>query len=206
MDVVAARSMLTPDYVEWRRLRKNDNIPLIFGEANMRNERGGSSSSSKGKKKSNSEKSRPPRRGLGVDQLERILHGKMASPYGTYPGDFNHEDMRGQKAYSSLSYSSTSLASYGFHSSKMMGHCKHNQSIIYADSLPTTTTSWNTRNGILDGQNFAQPNQTRQLLNLHVQDSKPTKIKQRSNSVEPSSQNSESGDARQLDLELRLSL
>ncbi|KAE8669163.1 Elongation factor Ts isoform 1 [Hibiscus syriacus] len=109
----------------------------------MRNERGGSSSSSKGKKKSNSEKSRPPRRGLGVDQLERILHGKMASPYGTYPGDFNHEDMRGQKAYSSLSYSSTSLASYGFHSSKM--------------------------------------------------DSKPTKIKQRSNSVEPSSQNSESG-------------
>ncbi|KAE8692135.1 hypothetical protein F3Y22_tig00110858pilonHSYRG00062 [Hibiscus syriacus] len=28
MDIVAARDMLTPDYVEWRRLRKNDNIPV----------------------------------------------------------------------------------------------------------------------------------------------------------------------------------
>ncbi|KAE8685239.1 hypothetical protein F3Y22_tig00111099pilonHSYRG00050 [Hibiscus syriacus] len=28
MDVVAARNMLTPDYVEWRRLRKNGNIPV----------------------------------------------------------------------------------------------------------------------------------------------------------------------------------
>ncbi|KAE8672368.1 hypothetical protein F3Y22_tig00111843pilonHSYRG00112 [Hibiscus syriacus] len=27
MDIVAAKNMLTPDYVEWRRLRKNDNIP-----------------------------------------------------------------------------------------------------------------------------------------------------------------------------------
>ncbi|XP_039014653.1 protein SPEAR3-like [Hibiscus syriacus] len=122
----------------------------------MRNDRGGSLSSSKGKKKSNSEKPRPPRRGLGVDQLERILHGNMASPCITYPGYFNHEDMRVQNACSSFSYSSTSLASYGFLPSKM--------------------------------------------------DSKPTKIKQRSNSVEPSSRNSESGDARELDLELRLSL
>ncbi|KAE8691375.1 Elongation factor Ts isoform 1 [Hibiscus syriacus] len=171
----------------------------------MRNDRGGSLSSSKGKKKSNSEKPRPPRRGLGVDQLERILHGNMASPCITYPGYFNHEDMRVQNACSSFSYSSTSLASYGFLPSKMMGHCEYYQStIIYADSLPTTTTSWNTRNGILDGQYFAQPNKTRQLLNLI--DSKPTKIKQRSNSVEPSSRNSESGDARELDLELRLSL
>ncbi|KAE8688421.1 hypothetical protein F3Y22_tig00110987pilonHSYRG00361 [Hibiscus syriacus] len=28
MDVVAARDILTQDYVEWRRLRKNDNIPV----------------------------------------------------------------------------------------------------------------------------------------------------------------------------------
>ncbi|KAE8708502.1 hypothetical protein F3Y22_tig00110339pilonHSYRG00264 [Hibiscus syriacus] len=28
IDVVASRNMLTPDYVEWRRLRKNDNIPV----------------------------------------------------------------------------------------------------------------------------------------------------------------------------------
>ncbi|XP_039007090.1 protein SPEAR1-like [Hibiscus syriacus] len=118
----------------------------------MRNDRGGSSSSSKGKK-SNSEKPRPPRRGLGVDQLEKILHGQMGS---SYPADFNHEDMKAQKAYSCFSYSSTSLASYCFHPTMM--------------------------------------------------DSQPTKRKQRNNSMEPSSQNSESGDARELDLELRLSL
>ncbi|KAE8666831.1 1-aminocyclopropane-1-carboxylate [Hibiscus syriacus] len=29
MDVVAAKNMLTTDYVEWRRLRKNDNIPVL---------------------------------------------------------------------------------------------------------------------------------------------------------------------------------
>ncbi|KAL4303064.1 hypothetical protein GQ457_10G016930 [Hibiscus cannabinus] len=82
-----------------------------------------------------------------------------------------------------------------------MGHCQYDPSFIYADSLLTTTTSWETRNGILDGQYFAEPNKTRQLLNLL--DSESTKSKRRSNSPECTSQNWDTGE---LDLELRLSL
>ncbi|KAK8568665.1 hypothetical protein V6N12_007210 [Hibiscus sabdariffa] len=99
-----------------------------LGEANMRNKRGGwsSSSSSKGKKP----KPKPPQRGLGVDQLEKILHGP-------YPGDFNHEDMREQKAYPSFSYSSTSWASHGFHPSMMQQSCQK----IFALSISSSSSS-----------------------------------------------------------------
>ncbi|WRX32971.1 hypothetical protein QQP08_025458 [Theobroma cacao] len=154
-----------------------------FGEPNMGNERGGSSSR-KGKK-SNSDKPKQPQRGLGVAQLEKIrLHGQMGCSYhpslhGPYPGNFNQEDMRVQTAYpsmpsSSFSYSSTSStssASYGFHPSMMMGLGEYDQraNIRYGDSQPSTAASWNPGSGILDTQHFAQPNMTRQLLNLHVE-------------------------------------
>ncbi|XVF49142.1 hypothetical protein PTKIN_Ptkin03bG0244600 [Pterospermum kingtungense] len=200
-----------------------------FGEPNMGNERGGGESSRKGKK-SNSDKPKQPQRGLGVAQLEKIrLHGQMGcstyqqypSLQGPYPANFTHqEDMRVQTGYSSMpsssfsytSSSSTSSASYGFHPSMMMGLGEYDQraNIRYGDSQPSTTTtsSWNPgTSGILDSQHFAQPNMTRQLLNLHVEDSQPKKSKKhRSSSLESSSQNSESSDTQELDLELRLSL
>ncbi|XVF88583.1 hypothetical protein PTKIN_Ptkin19aG0062400 [Pterospermum kingtungense] len=202
-----------------------------FGEPNMGNERGGSSSSSSSSrkgKKSNSDKPKQPQRGLGVAQLEKIrLHGEMGcstyqypSLHGPYPGNFNQEDMRMQTAYSStlssssFSYSSSlstsPAASYGFHPSMMMGLGEYDQraNIRYGDSQPSTTASWNPAgSGILDSQPYAQPNMTRQLLNLHVEDLQPKRSKKhRSNSLGSSSQNSESSDTQEPDLELRLSL
>ncbi|KAK8348326.1 hypothetical protein V6Z12_A06G075100 [Gossypium hirsutum] len=186
-----------------------------FGEPNMGSERGGSSSSRKGKK-GNSDKPKQPQRGLGVAQLEKIrLHGQMASTYlplhhGTYPANFNQED--NMRAYSSMasssfSYSSTSSPSYGFqYPNMMMGVGEYDQraNIRHGDSQPSS--------GFLDTQHFAQPNMTRQLLNLNVefltflQDSHSRSKKHRSNSLGSSSQNSESSDTQELDLELRLSL
>ncbi|XP_024028628.1 protein SPEAR1 isoform X2 [Morus notabilis] len=202
-----------------------------FGEPNLGNDhqRGSgsssSSSSSRKGKKSNSEKPRQPQRGLGVAQLEKIrLHGQMGcAAYGhpslhnpnTYPttSNFNNDDMRVQTAYSaipssSFSYSSTSLSSspsYGFNPNVMMGLGEYERTNIrYGDSQPTTTTS----NAMLETQYIAQPNMTRHLLNLHTEDSQHTSQKHRStNSLGSSStQNSESSDTQELDLELRLSL
>ncbi|OMO82646.1 hypothetical protein CCACVL1_11853 [Corchorus capsularis] len=202
-----------------------------FGEPNMGSERSGSSSSSSRKgKKSNSDKPKQPQRGLGVAQLEKIrLHGQMGTcNYHHHPSlhspnyppaNFNQEDMRVQTPYpismpssSSFPYSSTSspssASSYGFQASMMMGLGEYDQrpNIRYGDSQPSTTASWNPSSGILEAQYFAQPaNMTRQLL--HVEDSQPIRSKKhRSSSLGSSSQNSESSDTQELDLELRLSL
>ncbi|KAK8654669.1 hypothetical protein V6N13_107276 [Hibiscus sabdariffa] len=185
-----------------------------YGEPNMGNERGGSSR--KGKK-SNSDKPKQPQRGLGVAQLEKIrLHEQMSCSF--HPPLPNLEDMRVQQqqqaaAYSSMvpsssfSYSSsspTSTASYGFHPSIMMGLGEYDQraNISYGDSQPSTAASWNQGSSILDSQQYAQPNMARQLLNVEPKRSK----KHRSSSLGSSSHNSESSEAQELDLELRLSL
>ncbi|KAA3457811.1 protein SPEAR3-like isoform X1 [Gossypium australe] len=174
-----------------------------FGEANLGNERGGGSS-----RKSKKDKAKQPQRGLGVAQLEKIrLNEQMGyhpSFQGPYSSNFNQEDMRMQHptGYSSMvvSSSSTSSVSYGFHPSIMMGLSEYDQraNISCGDSQPSTAASWNPGSGILD----AQPNMTRQLLNLHVEDLHPKKSK----SLGSSSQNSESSETQELDLELRLSL
>ncbi|MBA0626074.1 hypothetical protein Godav_003805 [Gossypium davidsonii] len=79
-----------------------------------------------------------------------------------------------------------------------VGEYDQRANIRYGDSQPST--------GFLDTQHFAQPNMTRQLLNLHVEDSHSRSKKHRSNSLGSSSQNSVSSDTQELDLELRLSL
>ncbi|GMI94830.1 TCP Interactor containing EAR motif protein 2 [Hibiscus trionum] len=154
----------------------------------MGNERGGSSR--KGKK-SNSDKPKQPQRGLGVAQLEKIrLHEKMGCSYN--PSLFNQEDMRVQQT-----------AAYSY----MMGLGEYDQSanIRYGDSQPRPAASWNPSTGILDSQHYAQPNMTRQFLN--VEDVQPKKSKKhRSSSLGSSSPNSKSSETRELDLELRLSL
>ncbi|PON62271.1 hypothetical protein PanWU01x14_139710 [Parasponia andersonii] len=197
-----------------------------YGEPNLGNERGSGSSSKKGKK-SNSDKPRQPQRGLGVAQLEKIrLHGQMGcSAYGhpslhpPYPSNFNNDDhMRVQTAYSAIpsssfsysSSSSSSSASYGFNPNIMMGLGEYERTNIrsYGDSQPTTTARWDPSNGMLETQYMTQPNMTRHLLNPHVEDSQHMSKgqKHRSNSMGSSSQNSESSDTQELDLELRLSL
>uniref|UniRef100_A0A2N9H1V9 Uncharacterized protein n=1 Tax=Fagus sylvatica TaxID=28930 RepID=A0A2N9H1V9_FAGSY len=200
-----------------------------FGEPNLGNERGSGSSSSsrKSSRKNNSDKPKQPQRGLGVAQLEKIrLHGQAQmgcatyhpSLHGPYPTNFNNEDMRMQTpAYSSIpsssfsysSSSSSSSASYGFHPNIMMGQLGEYErtNIRYGDSLPATTARWDPSNATLETQHFEQSSMTRHLLNLQVEDSQHINSKKhRSNSRGSSSQNSESSDNHDLDLELRLSL
>ncbi|XP_062149374.1 protein SPEAR3 [Alnus glutinosa] len=195
-----------------------------FGEPNLGNEKGGGSSSRKSKK-NNSDKPKQPQRGLGVAQLEKIrLHGQMGCAYhpslhGPYPTNFNNEDMRVQTAYSpissssSFSYSSSSSsssASYGYHPNIMMGLGEYERANLrYGDSQPTATARWDpSSTPTLETQHFGQPSMTRHLLNLHIEDSEGDKNskKLRSNSMGSSSQNSESSDNQEPDLELRLSL
>ncbi|MFQ6638403.1 hypothetical protein Gotur_014702 [Gossypium turneri] len=95
---------------------------------------------------------------------------------------------------------------------KGLGEYDKRPNTRYGDFQSCTTTSWNPDNG--STQHFAQPNLTRQLLNLHhvevdnshpYHDSPPKKSKkQGSNSLGSSNQNCES--TQELDLELRLSL
>ncbi|CAK7337448.1 unnamed protein product [Dovyalis caffra] len=69
-------------------------------------------------------------------------------------------------------------------------------------------SSWNSGHSIYEAQNYGQPNATtRHLLPLQVEET-PQKHnkKHRSSSMGSSSQNSESSDTQELDLELRLSI
>ncbi|KAI5662798.1 hypothetical protein M9H77_22121 [Catharanthus roseus] len=185
-----------------------------FGELpNLGNDqRGSGGSSSRKSKKNNSDKPKQPQRGLGVAQLEKIrLHSQM-------------EDMRLQTGYSS---SSSSFSSYSTPSSTSYGAFPGQQNIVmglsdiervnmrYGDSQPPpNSTRWPPGNAFLDGQQFTQPNMTRQLLDLQAEDSfEKRRRKNGSGSFGSStSQNSESsgggggGGHQDLDLELRLSL
>lgn len=196
-----------------------------FGEPNLGNER-----SSRRGKKSNSDKPRQPQRGLGVAQLEKIrLHSQMGCTYlpppslhtPNYPTNLNQEDMRLQTPYSSLpsssasfsyttSSSSSSSSSYGFHGQQniMMGLGDlERPNLGYGDSHPRTTTRWNPGNGMLVTQQFAQPSMEGHFLNQQVENSLQNKRKKdRSDSIGSGSQNSETSDTQELDLELRLSL
>ncbi|KAJ8751048.1 hypothetical protein K2173_016229 [Erythroxylum novogranatense] len=188
-----------------------------YGEPNLSHERGGSSRKSK---KINSDKPKQPQRGLGVAQLEKIrLHGQMGSYHpslhGTYPTGFNQEDIGMQAAFSSapsssFSYSSptTSSPSYGYPPNIMMGIGDYERTNIgYGDSLASTAASWNQSNSFLENQHFAQPSTARHVLNPPYEDSKQKKNRKKfSDSRGSSSQNSESSDGQELDLELRLSI
>ncbi|RDX62346.1 Protein SPEAR3 [Mucuna pruriens] len=183
-----------------------------LGEPNMGNERVSGSSSRKGKK-NNQDKPKQPQRGLGVAQLEKIrLHGQMACSgyhpplHAPYPSNFNNEDPRVQTPYSSVpssssfSYSSSSTSyspSYGFQPNIVMSLPEYERTNIrYGDSQPTNTARWEHANSTA---------QTRPLLNLYDSQHIETK-RHRSGSVGASSQNSESSDTQEPDLELRLSL
>ncbi|TKY60866.1 hypothetical protein E2542_SST17969 [Spatholobus suberectus] len=192
-----------------------------FGEPNLGNERtsGSASSSSRKGKKNNTDKPKQPQRGLGVAQLEKIrLHGQMACGYhpslhGPYPSNFNNEDPRVQIAYasvpsssSSYSSSSTSSYSYGFQPNIMIGLSEYQKTNIgYGDSQQTNIARWETANVNLESQYSAPSNTTRPFLYLNDSQDIDTK-KHRNGSVGSSSQNSESSDTQELDLELRLSL
>ncbi|XP_020220259.1 protein SPEAR3 [Cajanus cajan] len=182
-----------------------------FGEPIFGNEKATSSSSRKGKKNNNSDKPKQPQRGLGVAQLEKIrLHGQMTYHPSLHPSNFNNEDPRVQIAYSSVpsssSTSSYAAASYGFQPNIMMSLSEYQKTNIkYGDSQQTNIARWETAKVILESQYSSPSNITRPFLNLNDSQDIDTK-KHRNGSVSSSSQNSESSDTQELDLELRLSL
>ncbi|XP_038700933.1 protein SPEAR3-like isoform X2 [Tripterygium wilfordii] len=203
-----------------------------FGEPNMGGGGGGGGGSSgrKSKKSGNSEKPKQPQRGLGVAQLEKIrLHGQLGCNYQypspslhspNYPPNFNQEDvMRVQTGYSSIpssssfsyatsSSSAASSASYGFQPSIMMGGVGDYERapVRYGDSQPNSTPSWNRGTGIYEHQHFTQPSMSANRPLLNLQAIEPKKSKKHRNDSIGSSQNSDSSDTQELDLELRLSL
>ncbi|KAL3021825.1 hypothetical protein AAZX31_05G214100 [Glycine max] len=198
----------------WSLAISQDMGSSYFGEPNFGNERASCSSSSrKGKKSHNSDKPKQPQRGLGVAQLEKIrLHGYHLSLHAPYPSNFSNEDPRVQIAYSSVpsssfSYSSSYAASYGFQPNIMMGLSEYQKTNIrYGDSQPTNTARWETTSVILESQYSAPSNIARPFLNLNDTHQDIDTRKHRNGSVGSSSQNSESSDTQELDLELRLSL
>ncbi|XP_028806537.1 protein SPEAR3-like isoform X2 [Neltuma alba] len=184
-----------------------------------------SSSSSRKGKKNNSDKPKQPQRGLGVAQLEKIrLHGQIDCGYPPppplhvpYPSNFNNEDPRAQSAYSSVpsssfSYSPSSSSyspSYCFHPNiAQMGLPEYERTNIrYGSSQPPNAARWDNSNSVLHTQSSAQPNVTRPFLNLYDHSHLHIDSQQhRSGSFGSSSQNSESSDPQEPDLELRLSL
>ncbi|XP_058213779.1 protein SPEAR3-like [Rhododendron vialii] len=178
-----------------------------FGGTNPGNER---SSSRKGKKSnSNAEynnKPKQPQRGLGVAQLEQIrLHAQLASAYPT--PTLTQEDERMQTGYPM--YTSSSSSSYGFHvPQNIMGGLAQLEGTTtrYGDSQPSTTPRWKpTSYGILDTQQSAQPSIARHFLNPQAEDLvQKRRNKGWSDSIDASSQNSQTIDDQELDLELRL--
>ncbi|XP_057762751.1 protein SPEAR3 [Arachis stenosperma] len=192
-----------------------------FGEPNMNNESSRGGSSRKGKKNNQEKQPKQPQRGLGVAQLEKIrLHGEIASTYNNpnhpplhhhhhpsnYPSNFTNEDPRVQTPYyssvpssSSFSYSSSSTSysspSYGFQPNVVMGLQEYERTNMrYGDSQTTNTARWEHANAIMEPQH-----NTTTIPFLSLYDSQ----KHRDGS---SSQNSESSDNQEPDLELRLSL
>ncbi|KAL2479809.1 hypothetical protein Adt_32775 [Abeliophyllum distichum] len=191
-----------------------------FGEPNLGNERGSSSSSRKGKK-SNSDKPKQPQRGLGVAQLEKIrLHSQMGCTYlpsvhTPYAPNFSQEDMRLPTGYSSSSsslsfpYSSSVISSpsYGFSGPNnfMMGLPDSERAKIrYEDSQPSSAARWHPGNAVSGTQHFSQPSATKHFFNPEIEKSLNRKKKGRSDSMGSSSQNSETSDTQEIDLELRL--
>ncbi|CAL1414353.1 unnamed protein product [Linum trigynum] len=190
-----------------------------FGEPNMGNhyhERGGSggsSSSRKGKKKkknnnssSSSEKPKQPQRGLGVAQLEKIrLTGQLAGGCTTTTNNNNKNNYYHHHHPSSFSY--------GYNQNIMgqmgIGDYERTNDMIryYGDSSqrPTTVASWNMDSSIYESHHNQQHGGTKQLFNLHEATSRSKKHRS-DYSNGSSSQNSESSDGQELDLELRLSL
>ncbi|KAL3532476.1 hypothetical protein ACH5RR_005997 [Cinchona calisaya] len=191
-----------------------DGEPLNLGGGNERS----STSSTRKNKKGNSDKPKQPQRGLGVAQLEKIrLHSQMGcTSYNNLPSSlhnpYSQEDMRLQTAYSSsssFSYSTPSSSYYGFPSNQNIGmglnDVEGRANTRYGDSQHTNTTRWSPGNTYLDySQQYAQPNMTRQLLDLQVEEAYGNRRKR--DGSESSSHNSESNCNEDLDLELRLSI
>ncbi|XP_077211650.1 protein SPEAR1-like isoform X2 [Tasmannia lanceolata] len=182
-----------------------------FGEPRLGDGRSGSSR--KGKK-NNLDKPKQPQRGLGVAQLEKIrLRNQMGYCY--LPSLHNplqtnlkqEEDMTVEMSFSSSASSSSYSSSSSFGLNIMMGLGDiESTEVRYGDSQ-SLTVGWNHNNRILQPQYTTQSSVTQHIQRLPMEDSVQKKRRHDgSDSMGSSSQNSDSSDAQELDLDLKLSL
>ncbi|XP_042514869.1 protein SPEAR3-like [Macadamia integrifolia] len=189
-----------------------------FGEPSLGNGRAGGSS--RKNKKTNSDKPKQPQRGLGVAQLEKIrLHNQMNCNYlpslhNPYHTHLNQEEevrlgttfTSAPSSSSSFPYSSSS-APLVFHQNFVMGMGEMEaRDFRYGDSQYSNVTARGNNNGISEMTQYSMhPTETRHLMNQNVEDSLQKKRrKDRRDSMGSSSQNLDSNDQREIDLELKL--
>ncbi|CAL9771254.1 unnamed protein product [Musa acuminata subsp. burmannicoides] len=175
-----------------------------MGSCNLGQLGNGRVGSSRRGKKSSSDKQKQPQRGLGVAQLEKIrLQNEMMAGYlhSPFPRDLNKEDLR---APSTVTVT-TSSSLFGAHPNIMMGFGgSTGTEIRYGELYPgATARSLNDAND-LRPHHLRRPTTT---LPLIEQSSENDGRRDRRHSVgSTSSQNSDTSNSSELDLELRLSL
>ncbi|XP_058069786.1 protein SPEAR1-like [Magnolia sinica] len=145
----------------------------------------GRSGSSRKGKKSNSDKPKQPQRGLGVAQLEKLrLENQIGGCYLPSLHGPPHTNLN-QMSFGDME---TTDIRYGD---------SHSGAIARA--------TWNQTSSVLQPQQAAQANVTRQFLALRTEDSTQKKRRQdRCDSMGSTSQNSDARDAQELDLDLKL--
>ncbi|KAJ8424701.1 hypothetical protein Cgig2_018508 [Carnegiea gigantea] len=199
-----------------------------FGVPSMRNnERSSSSSSSSSRKskKGGSDKPKQPQRGLGVAQLEQI---RLRSQMGCgFPPSLIHagsnpslqEDMRlqgvpyGGPQSSSRSYahpqsSPSTSPTYAYHPNFTMVYGDERANLRYPDSPPCSAPRWNP-NSSISVHNSSLHTQAEGMASSHHFNHFEDSCSKRFDLLKPmgsSSQNSDSSDHEELDLELRLSI
>uniref|UniRef100_A0A1D1ZF55 Putative kinetochore protein ndc-80 n=1 Tax=Anthurium amnicola TaxID=1678845 RepID=A0A1D1ZF55_9ARAE len=187
-----------------------------FGELGLGNGRSGSSR--RGKKSAN-DKPKQPQRGLGIAQLEKIrLHNQITSGFqpslhAPLQGAVSKEDARPEMAFSSSpsSFPATSSSMYGFHPNMMMGYGDMERRDVGhsgSQSSDTARTLTSNTNAMWEAHHLTQPTVTLPLLRQPMDEvwMQTKRRKDRCDSMGSSSQNSDSSDTQELDLELKLSL
>ncbi|XP_038986570.1 protein SPEAR3 isoform X2 [Phoenix dactylifera] len=175
-----------------------------YGELYLGNGRSGSSRRGK---KSNTDKPKQPQRGLGVAQLEKIrlynqmMAGYLPSLHPPFHTNLTKEDARHMGFPSSPHASSIATTSslFGVHPNTMMIFGGSDRTDIkFGDHYADAASS----NYMMPPHHFVQPAVTLPLLTQTMEMIQHD----RCHSLGSVSQNSDSSDSKELDLELKLSL
>nr|XP_019707343.1 protein SPEAR1 isoform X3 [Elaeis guineensis] len=181
-----------------------------YGELYLGNGRSGSSRRGK---KSNTDKQKQPQRGLGVAQLEKIrLYNQMMAGYHPslhppFQSNLNEQEDARHMGFPSSPHASsiaTTSSLFGFHPNTMMGLGGTDRTDIkFGDHYSDATSS----NYMMPPHHLVPPAVTLPLLAQTMEDSVQKKMQHdRCHSMGSISQNSDSSDSKELDLELKLSL
>ncbi|KAL4194068.1 hypothetical protein AMTRI_Chr05g66860 [Amborella trichopoda] len=171
-------------------------------------------------KKGSGDKPRQPQRGLGVAQLEKIrIHSQMGYSYMPQLTNHKEDNVQMDPSFPSTALASHSTSSSSFYSN-YLGQLGSGENEVFEgrhqDSPRAGLTSEpyaypdyqrnlsNYGGAFMEHQSSLPSNITRNLLQQTNEDSVPKR--RRGGSIGSSSRNSDSGDEREVDLDLKLSL